>query len=380
MPKIVSVAAANAVVPLDAVTAFSTRSVAERHYCLVRVTSDDGISGIGFCYAGHAAGQLITIAIAELLAPQLLGADPYRVEGLWRRMYAESLLHGRAGAVVRGISALDIALWDRNSRAAGLPLWKYLGGDAEESVAAYASGGYYLAGKTPSHLADEAESYVAAGFGALKIKVGRLEPAEDADRLSAVRRAVGPDIQVMVDANNAYRDLGEALKAARAFEPYSPAWLEEPFSPDDIASHGLLAARTSIPIASGEIEVGRWRHAELIDHGGLQVLQSDAAVCGGITEWRRIAAYADTRGLVMSPHWFHDLHVHLVAATPNARFVEYFPDDKVLNFRRLVSDQLTVREGRLLLPSRPGLGFDFDPEALARYAPSASWVHREVST
>lgn len=377
MSEIVAVEAATAVVPLDKVTAFATRTVAERHYGLVRVTTEDGVSGIGFCYAGHAAGQLVTIAVADLLAQQLLGADPYRVEGLWQRMYSEALLQGRAGAVLRAISALDVALWDRNARAAGVPLWKYLGGYAESSVPAYASGGYYLDGKSAADLATEAASYVEAGFRALKIKVGRVEPAEDAGRLAAVRAAVGPDIEVMLDANNAYRNLGEALTAARAFEPYAPTWLEEPFSPDDITSHGLLAAKTPIPIATGEIEVGRWRHAELVDRGGIQVLQTDAAVCGGISEWRRIAAYADARGVVMCPHWFHDLHVHLVAATPNARYVEYFPDDQVLNFRRLVSSQLTLRDGRLLLPTEPGLGFDFDSEALARYAPPNAWSRRE---
>jgi L-alanine-DL-glutamate epimerase-like enolase superfamily enzyme len=376
MTTIVAVEAGTAVVPLDRVTSFATRTVAERHYGLVRVTTDDGLSGIGFCYAGHAAGQLVATAVADLLAPVLLGEDPYRVEGLWDRMYAEALLHGRAGAVMRAISALDVALWDRNARAAGVPLWRYLGGYADGSVPAYASGGYYLDGKTPADLAAEVVSYVDAGFRAVKIKVGRLAAAEDAARLREVREAVGPDIEVMLDANNAWRDLGAALAAARAFEPYAPAWLEEPFSPDDITSHGLLAARTPIPVATGEIEAGRWRHAELVERGGVRVLQTDAAVCGGITEWRRIAAHADPRGVVMCPHWFHDLHVHLVAATPNARYVEFFPDDQVLNFRRLVSRQLDVRDGRLVLPTAPGLGFDLDPDALAAYAPASAWYRR----
>jgi L-alanine-DL-glutamate epimerase-like enolase superfamily enzyme len=376
MSKVVAVEAGTAVVPLDRVTSFATRTVAERHYGLVRITTDDGLSGIGFCYAGHAAGYLVAGAVADLLAPVLLGQDPHQTERLWEMMYAEALLHGRAGSVMRAISALDVALWDRNARAAGLPLWRYLGAHAEESVPAYASGGYYLHGKSPADLAAEAVSYVDSGFRAVKIKVGRLAHADDAVRLREVRDAVGPDVEVMLDANNAWRDLGAGLAAARAFEPYAPAWLEEPFSPDDITAHALLAARTTIPIATGEIEAGRWRHAELIDRGAVHVLQTDAAVCGGITEWRRIAAYADPHGVVMCPHWFHDLHVHLVAATPNARYVEYFPDDQVLNFRRLVSRQLQVTDGQIALPTGPGLGFDFDREALDRYAPPTSWHRR----
>lgn len=373
MTEITHVAAGTAVVPLDRGIAFSTRAVSERHYCLVRVTTDDGVEGVGFCYAGHAAGHLATDAAIELLAPVLIGQDPYRVEGLWQRMYDEALLHGRAGSVVRALSALDVALWDRNARAAGLPLWRYLGGYAAETVPAYASGGYYQDGKGPQDLAREAAGYVEQGFRALKIKVGGLDAAGDGRRLAAVRDAVGPDVAVMLDANNAWRDIGDATQAARALEPHAPAWLEEPFSPDDIEGHGRLAAATAIPIASGEIEVGRWRHRTLIERGGLQVLQTDAAVCGGISEYRRIAALADAHGIVMCPHWFHDLHVHLVAATPNARYVEFFPDDLVLNFRRLVDHQLELRDGELVLPDAPGLGFDFDDDALASYAPPARW-------
>lgn len=376
MVSIVAVEAATAVIPLDAITGFSTRTVAERHYGLVRVTTDDGLSGIGFCYAGHRAGALVATAAIELLAPVLLGEDPFRVEGLWQQMYDEALLHGRAGSVMRAISALDTALWDRNARAAGLPLWRYLGGFARDSVPAYASGGYYLEGKGPAQLAEETSAHIAAGFRAVKIKVGRVSPAEDADRLAAVRDAVGPDVEIMLDANNAWRTLEDAVVAARQFEPFRPNWLEEPFSPDQIRLHSTLAGLTSIPIATGEIEVGRWRHAALLESGGVPILQTDAAVCGGISEWRKIAAMADPYGVVMAPHWFHDLHIHLVASTPNAIWVEHFGDDQVLNFRRLVSKQLTVADGHISLPQDPGLGFDFEESEVTRYAP-AGWARRE---
>ena len=123
-----------------------------------------------------------------------------------------------------------------------------------------------------------------------------------------------------------------------------------------------------MPVATGEIEVGRWRFKELMDKVGGVILQTDACVCGGISEFRRIAATASSYGLTVLPHWFHDLHVHLVAATPNARFVEFFPDDQVLNFRRLIDTQVIARAGRLVLPQRPGLGFSFVAEALDRYA------------
>jgi L-alanine-DL-glutamate epimerase-like enolase superfamily enzyme len=172
----------------------------------------------------------------------------------------------------------------------------------------------------------------------------------------------------MLDANNAWSDLPSALRAVERFEQYDPYWIEEPFSPDDIDLHARLAERTAVPVATGEIEAGRWRHKELLEKEAAAILQTDAAVCGGITEFRRIAAAASAYGITVSPHWFHDLHVHLVASTPNCRFVEFFPDDQVLNFRRLLDRQLEVRKGRLVLPDLPGLGLQFDNTAVEEYA------------
>lgn len=364
MAKISVIEATTAVVPLKVPTAFATRDVIAREYTLIRVTGDDGVQGIGFCYAGSTAGHLVTRAALDLLAPVVLGADAHRTEGIWQEMYRESLLHGRAGSVMRAISAIDIAFWDRNARAANLPLWKYLGFWSSGSIAAYASGGYYRPGKDAGGLADEVKSYVDQGFTAVKIKVGRMSPSEEEARVAAARDAIGPETLLMLDANNAWQDLPTALEYVRRFENYNPYWIEEPFSPDDIENHARLSRATPVTVATGEIEAGRWRHRELINHGAATILQTDAAVCGGITEFRKIASLADANGLALSPHWFHDLHVPLVAATPNAQYVEYFPDSEVLNFRNLINRQVTVDNGRLLPHSEPGLGFDFDQNVL----------------
>ena len=366
--QIVSVEARTIRIPLDRVTSFSTRQVAARDYTVVRVRTADDQAGIGFCYGGSHGGALVTLAVRELFARQLKGESALRVEGLWQEMYRDSLLHGRAGSVMRALSALDIALWDRNARAAGLPLSRYLGGVARERVPAYASGGYYLEGKTPKKLAVEVAGYVAQGFKAVKIKVGRDDLAGEEARVRAARDAIGDDVLLMLDANNAWQDLPTALQFVRRYEAYDPYWIEEPFSPDDIDNHARLAQLTSIPVATGEIEAGRWRHQELLEKGGAMILQTDAAVCGGISEFRRIAAAAAAQGVTMCPHWFHDLHVHLVASTPNAQFVEFFIDDQVLNFRRLVDTQLEFIAGELKVPTAPGLGFRFDEQALDRYA------------
>ena len=366
MATIESIAVATARVPLDNVTSFATRTVSARDYGLVKVRAG-GVEGIGFCYAGSSGGTLVAHAVEDLLAPLLLGRDSLLVEGLWQRMFEETVLQGRAGSVMRAISILDCALWDVNSRAAKIPLYKYLGAAVERAVPAYASGGYYLEGKTPKKLGQEMAGYAKAGFRAVKMKVGRMSPKEEEARVKAARDAIGPEVELMLDANNAWRDLPTAMRYMERFELYDPYWIEEPFFPDDIDNHARLAKLTRVAIATGEIGTGRWHFKEILDKGAAQILQTDALVCGGISEWRKIAATAASYGVTVCPHWFHDLHAHLVAATPNARYVEFFPDDQVLNFRRLVDRQLRVEDGNLVLPTSPGLGFAFDERALSRY-------------
>ena len=374
MSIIESVHVASVAVPLDKVTSFSTRTVSERHYCLVKVRNRDGLEGIGFCYVGSAGGDIAKVAVEQLLAPKLIGQNSHRSEGLWMDMYSESILQGRTGSVMRGISILDVAIWDLNARAAKLPLHQYLGCVVDDRVPAYASGGYYLEGKTPARLGKEMEAYVKLGFKAVKMKVGRLSPQEEEARVRSARKAIGDEVLLTLDANNAWRDLPTALEYVRRFEAYNPYWIEEPFSPDAIDLHAALARNTSILVATGEMEAGRWRFRELVDAGAAAILQSDAAVCGGISEWRRIAAYADSKGVTVCPHWFHDLHAPLVAATPNARFVEFFLDDQVLNFRRLINKQLTFKNGDLFLHQSPGLGFEFNETEVKKVAGKAAWT------
>lgn len=369
--RIVSVDTRTVSVPLDNATSFSTRKVFARDYVIVKIRTEDGNEGIGFCYGGSRGGVIVAHAVRELFKDMLIGQSSWRVEGLWEEMYQETLLHGRAGSVMRALSIIDTALWDRNARAAGLPLSQFLGGFAKKSVKAYASGGYYIDGKTNAQLGKELAGYVELGFTAVKMKVGRFSPQEEEARIREARNAIGDDILLMLDANNAWKDLPTALEYMKRYEQYDPYFIEEPFSPDDINNHAALAQRTSVAVATGEIEAGRWRHQELLEKRAAMVLQTDAAVCGGISEWRRIAANAAGFGVNMYPHWFHDLHIHLVASTPNAEYVEFFPDDQVLNFRRLVDTQLEFADGQLAVPSGAGLGFKFDEEAVERYAVDA---------
>ncbi len=368
MTKITAVRSCLTRIPLEVPTSFSTRQVLAREFALVEVEADDGHIGIGFTYGGSAGGGIVTEAVRELLAPLLLGEDPYRVEGLWAEMYQEALLQGRVGSTMRALSALDMALWDRNARAGGLPLYKFLGAYAQDSVRGYASGGYYLEGKTPEMLGDELRGYVEQGFDAVKIKVGRLGPQQEGERLAAARQDIGDEVLLLLDCTNGWRNLETALRHMAVYEQYDPYFIEEPFPPDDIDNHARLVQSTHVPVATGEIEAGRWRFKELLEREAASIVQPDAICCGGITEFRRIAALAAAYGVSVAPHAYHEMHLHLAASTPNATFVEVFTDDSIVNFRRLIEPQAVLEGGRVLLPERPGLGFDFVAQAVEKYA------------
>jgi len=366
--KVTALEACTCVVALRKGVAFATRAVRERHFTLVRVRTDADVEGIGFCYAGHKAGRLVTLAVRDLLRDVVVGRDPRLVEALWDAMYRESLLHGRRGAVLRAMSAVDIALWDAVAREAGLPLYRYLGEDPEEVVPAYASGGYYAEGKGPDELAQEMRGYRDMGFRAVKMKVGGLAPREDALRVRAAREAVGREVSLFLDANNAWPDASTAISAVRIFEEYEPGWIEEPLMPDDIEGHAAVAAAVRTPVATGEIHATRWDFLEILHRKAASILQADAGVCGGITEWRKIAAMADRHKVAVAPHWLAEVHAHLVAATPNAIWVEYFPDFSVISLGRLFSTRLEVRAGGLALSQGPGLGVELDEAAVRAYS------------
>jgi len=367
MPLIESVSVAVARVPLDQPISYSTRTVFAREYCLIKVRSTDGVEGLGYSYAVNSSGVVLATAVQSLLAPVVVGQDSLRVEGLWKDMYHTALLQGRAGAVMRGLSAIDIALWDLNARTAKLPLYKYLGAGSEDRVRAYGSGGYYVEGKSNDMLAREMADFVADGFTAVKMKSGRLSPSQEEARVAAAREAVGDDIELTLDINNGWQDFATAMKYVPRLEKYDLYWIEEPFAADDIANHARLARATRVPIATGEAESGRWRFKELIMQGAATILQTDATVCGGISEWRRIAGTAASFGIPMAPHAWHDIHVHLLGSVTNGLILEWMPDDHIVNFRRLIDRQLVAERGHVLIPQEPGLAFHFSEDALAKY-------------
>ena len=340
-----------------------------REFTLVRVRTSEGIEGIGYCYCGNRAGRLVTEFVRELFRDHVVGADPFAVETLWTAMYRDAILLGRRGAGIRAISAIDVALWDVMGKATGLPLHRLLGGPKADRVPCYASGGYYWEGTDPAeYVFDECRGYVEAGYKAVKIKVGGLPLPEEMRRVRKAREAIGPDIPLMMDANNAWPDATSAITAVNALAEVNPFWVEEPLMPDDVLGHADVRAKVRVPIATGEIEATRWGFGSLLRHRAVDMLQPDATVLGGITEFRKVAGLAAAYDIPLYPHWMHHLHTSLVAAVPNAVMVEYFPDLSVLNLGDVLVDPIQASRGTLPLPQGAGHGIVFDEAALERVA------------
>jgi L-alanine-DL-glutamate epimerase-like enolase superfamily enzyme len=360
--------ASTVVIPLRTPTAFSTRSLSHREYVRVTLETDAGVRGLGYTYAGTAGGAWVAEAIETLIAPLLIGRDAGAIHDNWELVYRELLLIGRRGGLLRALSAVDIAAWDALGKATGHSLARLLGG-ARERVSAYASGGYYRPGDPVENVANEIARYAALGFQDFKIKVGGLALSDDVARVAAAREAIGPDGRLALDANNAWDSSDAALRAIRAFEPYDIWWIEEPLLPDDVHGHARLVQASPITVATGEIEAGRWAFGDLLRANACEILQPDACVAGGVSEWMRIANAAAVHGRPVAPHWHANLHAQLAAATPNCVAVEYFAlAEDVYNFEAVVADPLVVIDGELIVPDTPGIGVTLDREAVARFA------------
>jgi L-alanine-DL-glutamate epimerase-like enolase superfamily enzyme len=352
-------------IPLRTPAAFSNRQLLHRDYVLVHMTSADGHTGMGYAYAGTSGGTWLAQAVDGLIAPLLVGRDAGAIQENWQRVYQELLLLGRAGGLLRALSAVDIAAWDLLGRRTGTSLARLLGG-APDRVPAYASGGYYRDGDPIEHVVGEIERYAALGFRDFKIKVGGMPGAGDVARVAAAREAIGTEGRLALDANNAWRSADEALRAIAAFEPYDIWWIEEPLSPDDLHGHAAIARASPITVATGEIEATRWAFADLIRADSCAILQPDAGVLGGVTEFVKVAAAADAFGRVVAPHWHANLHAQLAAATNNCIAIEYFAlGEDIYNFEAIVADPLEVVDGEVVVPDRPGLGFSLDEDAVA---------------
>lgn len=346
-------------------------------YVLVDIETDTGAAGWGFTVNspyGNSA-RFIVAAIEELLAPVLVGSNPVEIERLWAEMWGQTLMLGRRGAVARAISAIDVALWDMLAKAFGRPLADLLG-RFRSRVPVYASGGYYYS-EDPAvdleRLTEEETRNMELGFKAVKIKIGGFSAAHDRERVLRVLEIVGPGVRVAVDANNRWRDAASAISDLRGLDDLGLWWIEEPVLPDQIGASARIARVLTTPIATGELESGRSVYSQLVDREAAAILQPDATICGGITEWRKIAHMAESREVAVAPHWVPELHLALAAATPSVMVIEYFPEHVgILNFEKLLAERAQLEDGELVVPDLPGHGMVLDPDALRRYEVAAS--------
>jgi L-alanine-DL-glutamate epimerase-like enolase superfamily enzyme len=327
---------------------------------LVKIQTDEGITGIGL-----GAGGAIGRATVETLKPVLIGEDPIDVERLWHKMWIPKLI-GRRGMTTRAISAIDIGLWDIRAKVAGLPLYKLLGG-FRDRVPTYVAGGYYEEGKGLRELQREMIDSVEMGARAIKMKVGAVPIREDVERVRAVREAIGPDVQLLIDANCAYRH-HQAIALAKRVEEYDVYWFEEPVAPDDYDGHRKVAAATSIPIATGENEYTRYGFRDLIAHDAASILNADAKILGGVTEFMKVAALAQAHDLDIAPHGSQDIHIHLVAAIANGLILEFYRDSVDPMWGKVYQHTLRLNDdGTVSPPDVPGIGAEPNEGELARY-------------
>ena len=330
---------------------------------LIKVLTDEGITGIGLS-VGVMGDVNIGQAILNHFKKILIGENPLNSEKIWDNMWQPKLV-GRRGITTRVISGIDIALWDLKGKIAGLPLNKLIGGFADK-IPVYIAGGYYQEGKGLSDLVFEMEEAVKVGAKAVKMKIGGVSIQDDVERVRVVRETLGDQIDLMVDANCAYKRY-DAIKIAKEIEKYDIFWFEEPINPDDYKGHKIISQSTSIPIATGENEYTKFGFRDLIEQGNVSILQPDALIMGGVTEFMKVAAMSQAHEIPIAPHGSQDVHIHLVTAIPNGLILEYYAGATDPMYGKTFKYNLDIKDGYVHVPDRSGLGIEIDEEMLSPF-------------
>jgi L-alanine-DL-glutamate epimerase-like enolase superfamily enzyme len=345
--------------PRPITTADDPRGAVDHVFMLiVHIDTDAGHRGLGFAWALQGGRALRAVANDDL-TPLMLGENPLDHERLLATVNRRLYTIGRSGLVAQAYSAVDLALWDLKGKAAGLPLYKLLGG-VRESAPAY--GADLWLWMSADEIVEAARAYLDQGLMGVKLKVGNPDPEVDADKVTRVREALGEDIWLAVDANQRY-DFGTALSMGHFFEEEIGAdWFEEPIACDDVEGHARLIDKLEIPIALGESLFTRGEFQDYLERGCVDVLQPDVTHVGGLTQWLKVAALAEAHHKPLAPHLMPEVAVHLACGVPGVRIVEYLPW-----FFPAFVEVPGIVKGQIVPPKRPGLGLEIREDALVKY-------------
>jgi L-alanine-DL-glutamate epimerase-like enolase superfamily enzyme len=328
----------------------------------VIVRTDDGATGTGYTSTQTHADRAITSIIDEVYAPLLIGENPLDTQRHWERMYwSDAHWVGRVGITQMALAAVDIALWDLKAKMLDQPLYRLVGGHKGARVPAYNTDGGWLNFDT-ARLIDEMTAIVEQGYHGVKMKIGKPDPREDVARVAAVREALGPDVDLMIDVNQKWTRT-RAITWAPRFEEFDIGWLEEPLDPDDVDGHRRLAQATSIPLALGEHVYSRTAFREFIVDAGIAYVQADCTRLGGVTEWLAVAEIAQAYAVPVVPHHadMMRVHQHLGAGHPACPMIECIPW-----LQELFAEPAVIVDGTFHVPETPGASTDFDPVQFER--------------
>jgi D-arabinonate dehydratase len=357
------------VVPLPEPLAVGSATVSSRSYAIVRIRTEGGAEGFGYAFG---RGLPVARIISQALAPVLVGCDVRSPERVRERVAGAYWSYAEQGLVAVALSAVDLAVWDLLGKRAGLPLVDLLG-RRDDAVDACFVGGYAKAGASwgPAALEAEIGGFVGMGARAVKLTIGGGSPREDAERLRVVRRVLGDEPLLVVDAFRTFRSLDDARARVRLLEPFDLAYLEDPFAESLAPLIVELKRHTSVPIGLGENLSGHRTFRALIASGAVDVVRCDVSVVGGVREFMAVAALCSAHGLPLSSHVHPDVHVHLAAAIAHrhpAGLEVMLPSSGLDGFHRLTGTPLVLEGGQVRVPDRPGLGLDIDWDAVDHFA------------
>lgn len=346
-----------------------------RNYIYVLIDTDRGVTGLGEASLGGQTNAVL--GALKDLEPLLLGADPFRIEHIWQQAYRHAFWHGGV-TFISALAGVEVALWDIKGKALGVPISTLLGGLTRDKIRAYANG---PRGETPDALARSAADLVARGFSALKftpfeatpLLAGRRFINDAVEKTRAVREAVGPDVELMVDGHGRLSP-AVAVRAAEALAEFNLMFFEEPCLPEHAAAMGRIAKKSPIPIATGERLYTRWDHLDLLGSRKIGVLQPDIIQSGGIFEARKIAALAEMHFVSVAPHnpwsWVNTVaSLHLDAVIPNFLIQEVIADPEPWKDAVVLNPPVMDADGYFRPPAAPGLGIELDLEAVKRFPP-----------